>query len=66
MKRLSHATLRHTHSILRFTLHERRFTRTSGESAIAIEAFTNHMGSVDPYRTETYNPAGIAANLHKY
>ena len=32
---------RHTLSFLRFTLHERRFTRTSNGSAIAAEVFMN-------------------------
>jgi len=32
---------RHTHSILRFTLHERRFTRKRRRSAIAAEALMN-------------------------
>ena len=36
---------RHTLSVLRFTLHERRFTRKrSGESAIAVEALVNNAG----------------------
>jgi len=35
---------RHTLSVLRFTLHERRFTRKCGESAIAVEALVNNAG----------------------
>jgi hypothetical protein len=35
---------RQTLSVLRFTLHERRFTRKSGGSAIAVEAFMNNAG----------------------
>jgi hypothetical protein len=35
---------RHTLSFLRFTLHERRFTHKSSESAIAAEALMNNAG----------------------
>jgi hypothetical protein len=35
---------RHTLSVLRFTLHKRRFTRKSSESAIAAEALMNNAG----------------------
>jgi len=35
---------RHTHSVLRFTLHERRFTRTRSGLAIAAETFMNNAG----------------------
>ena len=35
---------RHTHSVPRFTLHERRFTLKSSGSAIAVEAFMNNAG----------------------
>jgi hypothetical protein len=35
---------RHTFSVLRFTLHELRFTRKRGESAIAAEVFMNNAG----------------------
>jgi len=35
---------RHTLSVLRFTLHERRFTRKSSGSAIAAEALMNNAG----------------------
>ena len=35
---------RHTYSVLRFTLHERRFTLKSSGLAIAAEAFMNNAG----------------------
>ena len=35
---------RHTLSVLRFTLHERRFTRKRSGSAIAAEALKNNAG----------------------
>jgi len=35
---------RHTLSVLRFTLHERRFTRKSNGSAIVAEAIMNIVG----------------------
>jgi len=35
---------RHTLSVLGFTLYERRFTRKSSGSAVAVEAFVNDAG----------------------
>jgi len=35
---------RHTHSVLRFTIHERPFTRKSDISAVAEEASVNDAG----------------------
>jgi len=36
--------IRLTHSVLHFTLHERRFTDTSSESPIAAEVLMNDAG----------------------
>jgi hypothetical protein len=35
---------KHTLSVLRFTLHEQRFTRKTNESAIATEALMSNAG----------------------
>jgi hypothetical protein len=37
---------RHTLSVLRFTLHERRYTRKSSGSAIAAEVLMNNAGEI--------------------
>jgi hypothetical protein len=42
--RIAHATIGHTDSVLRFTLHERRFMRKSRGSAIAAEVLMNNSG----------------------
>jgi hypothetical protein len=34
--------------------------------AIAADVFMNTMDQVDPCRIDTYNPAGIAADLRPY
>ena len=39
---------RHTHSVMRFTFHERRFTRKRSGSAIATETFVNNAGYAIP------------------